>query len=85
MEDNTVLQTPSPSKEQHDSGPLPMSFPAVLRTVGLSDRFAHLRIAPNRPSANPAPTAPPKKRREEREGKRWVRRKENGACNPNLN
>lgn len=62
-----------------DNGPLPMSFPVVLRTGGLSDRFAHLRVASDRSCVNAAALAPaPRQRREDKEGKRWIRRKENG-------
>ena len=71
--------TPSVDEDHQDNGPVPMSFPAILRTAGLSDRFAHLRIAPDRAAVTASPGAHPKKRREDREGKRWVRRKENGA------
>ena len=59
--------------------PVPLSFPAVLRNPGLNSRFAHLHCggdSEGRPA--PAPVSNPA-RREDREGKRWVRRKENGA------
>ncbi|KAI0730340.1 hypothetical protein C8Q72DRAFT_874823 [Fomitopsis betulina] len=59
-----------------------MSFPAILRNPGIGDRFAHLhRIdsAQLRGSVAAAATAASKKknRRDEKEGKRWVRRKDN--------
>ncbi|TFK90035.1 hypothetical protein K466DRAFT_485508 [Polyporus arcularius HHB13444] len=53
-----------------------MSFPAILRNPGLSDRFAHLRVR-TQSSATPSPAAVKRNRRDEKEGKRWVRRKEN--------
>jgi len=55
-----------------------MSFPAILRNPGITDRFAHLRIDANGTSSAVA-HVPKKSRRDEKEGKRWVRRKENGA------
>ncbi|KAH9942455.1 uncharacterized protein BXZ73DRAFT_88026 [Epithele typhae] len=51
-----------------------MSFPALLRTSVLSDRFAHLSLLQKAPTA---PTAPRRNSRDDKEGKRWVRRKEN--------
>ncbi|KAF8499624.1 hypothetical protein F5888DRAFT_1684047 [Russula emetica] len=58
----------SPSKESKDKGPMPMSFPSILRNSGLTSRYAHL-VDP----------VQPKKlwRRNDNEGKRWVRRREN--------
>ncbi|KAI0769729.1 hypothetical protein BD413DRAFT_604842 [Trametes elegans] len=51
-----------------------MSFPAFLRNPGLSDRFAHLRV----PTEKAAPSLSARRnKRDEKEGKRWVRRKEN--------
>ncbi|KAH9839308.1 uncharacterized protein C8Q71DRAFT_795589 [Rhodofomes roseus] len=56
-----------------------MSFPAVLRNSGIADRFAHLhRSDSNYARGSPAASAAPKKsKRDEKEGKRWVRRKDN--------
>lgn len=71
----SAINVLSPSVE--DKGPVPMSFPSILRNSGLSSRYAHL-VGPTG-----SPTAPvqPKKvwRRNDNEGKRWVRRRENGA------
>ncbi|THH00744.1 hypothetical protein EW026_g1840 [Hermanssonia centrifuga] len=73
-----VLVVPSPSPErlpndatavQRDGGSLPMSFPAILRGAGISDRFAHLRTAASSDAA--VPVALKKNRRDEKEGKRW--------------
>ena len=60
-----------------DSGPVPMSFPAILRTAGLTDRYAHLHVPPAVVIAAP-PVKSRKAKRDENEGKRWVRRRENG-------
>jgi len=56
--------------------PIPMSFPAILRASKLADRFAHLRLAsgPDEPTSD---AVVKQNRREDREGKRWIRRKEN--------
>lgn len=59
------------------SAPIPMSFPAVLRNPKLTDRFAHLRISASG-TRDITPVQPKKNSREDREGKRWVRRRENG-------
>ena len=61
------------------TGPVPMSFPAILRAPKLADRFAHLRLASGleEPTSDAARLVVKKDKREDREGKRWVRRKEN--------
>lgn len=64
--------------------PVPMSFPAFLRDSGISDRFAHLRaghssITTSGPGVASAPLQPKKSKRDEKDGKRWARRKENGS------
>lgn len=72
-----VTTSPStPAKTMAVQGPVPMSFPALLRGPGLSDRFAHLRTS----TALSETTVPTKRsnRRDDKEGKRWIRRKENG-------
>lgn len=57
-----------------------LSFPAILRNPGLKDRFAHLHGEPS--AANSlAPSSQirvKKVRTDQNEGKRWVRRKDNG-------
>ncbi len=79
MESLVVEQTPAIVPQAvRDNGPLPMSFPAILRNPGLSDRFAHLRVR-TQSSATSSPAAVKRNRRDEKEGKRWVRRKENGT------
>jgi hypothetical protein len=67
--------------EIQDSAPIPLSFPAILRNPGLTDRFAHLRT--ERASALAAKAAPKKSSRDDREGKRWIRRKENARFSDN--
>ncbi|KAI0630247.1 hypothetical protein C8Q77DRAFT_1219840 [Trametes polyzona] len=52
-----------------------MSFPAILRNPGMPDRFAHLHIPTER--TVPSASGPRRSKREDKEGKRWVRRKEN--------
>ena len=63
-----------------NTGPIPMSFPAILRVPKLADRFAHLKLtsALEDPTSDSARSLVLKKnKREDREGKRWIRRKEN--------
>lgn len=71
-----IVPEPTQPAAKFDA-PVPMSFPAVLRNPGLSDRFAHLGL---RPQVATATTVVPVKgnKRDDNEGKRWVRRKENG-------
>ncbi|KAJ7593871.1 hypothetical protein C8J56DRAFT_776916 [Mycena floridula] len=61
--------------------PVPLSFPSLIRNPGLADRFAHLAESPK---SNYAP--PKRNRRDDKEGKRWVKRKENArfAGNPHV-
>ncbi|CDO75677.1 hypothetical protein BN946_scf184941.g30 [Trametes cinnabarina] len=66
-----AMDTPS-----RDSGPVPMSFPAILRNPALSDRFAHLRASTGGDRATSS-TSIKRSKRDEKEGKRWVRRKDN--------
>jgi hypothetical protein len=63
-----------------DSSPVPLSFPAILRHPGLSDRYAHLRTTKERSQVaeGSAKASLKKGRRHDNEGKKWVRRKENG-------
>lgn len=60
-------------------GLIQMSFPAILRAPKLADRFAHLRLtsASEDSTCDSARLVIKKNKREDREGKRWVRRKEN--------
>lgn len=80
MTSSTFDSTLGPGGEPAaDTGPIPMSFPAILRAPRLADRFAHLRLASvlEDPTSDPAKLAIKKNKREDREGKRWIRRKEN--------
>ncbi|KAI0339792.1 hypothetical protein BDW22DRAFT_1421976 [Trametopsis cervina] len=66
--------------------PIPMSFPAVLRGPGIGHRFAHLR---NEIRDTEVAAARPKRissRRDEKEGKRWIRRMDNARFvgNPHI-
>lgn len=62
--------------QPQDDVPVPLSFPAILRNPKLTDRFAYLheRSVAVHPKASLS-----KSRRDEHEGKRWIRRRENGA------
>ncbi|KAG1732251.1 uncharacterized protein EDB91DRAFT_1058268 [Suillus paluster] len=66
-----------------DNGPVPLSFPAILRNPKLADRYAHLR---ERPAVAPHNNSISKARRDEHEGKRWIRRRENAKFvhNPHI-
>ncbi|KAI0302740.1 hypothetical protein BC826DRAFT_986029 [Russula brevipes] len=70
---------PSPSKE--DKGPVSLSFPSILRNPGLTGHYARL-AEPTRFLSAPAQ---PKNvlRRNDNEGKRWVRRRENARFTDN--
>ena len=72
-----IIKAPEFSQPMEDTGPVPLSFPSILRHPGLTSCYAHL-INPTGP---PAPPAQAKKvwRRNDNEGKRWVRRRENGT------
>lgn len=75
-----ALYAPSDDRDLppiEDSGRIPMSFPAILRHPGLSDRHTHL-YSPSSTSV-PGVAKPYKKtKRNDNEGKRWVRRRDNG-------
>ena len=61
-------------------GPVPLSFPAILRNAALTSRFAHLTLDPEqRKPAYQSAVSKKSIRRNDNEGKRWVRRKENGT------
>ena len=78
----------SKTETTHTSGtmnPIPMSFPAVLRNMRLSDRYMHLANGPKEGVTDETEGAQLRKKRarEDREGKRWVRRKENSRFTGN--
>lgn len=56
--------------------PIPLSFPALLRNPGLSDRYAHLQSQGKQ--HGPTIVKKTRNRSNENEGKRWIRRKDNG-------
>ncbi|KAF8210174.1 hypothetical protein K438DRAFT_1809117 [Mycena galopus ATCC 62051] len=66
-----------------DPAPIPLSFPALLRNPGLTSRYAHLSDSASERSK----PVPPKKhktlRRDDNEGKRWIRRKDNARFSEN--
>ncbi|TFY80977.1 hypothetical protein EWM64_g3031 [Hericium alpestre] len=60
--------------------PVPLSFPAFLRNPGLNNRYAHLiSDDESRPVASVPALSKKSLRRHDNEGKRWVRRKDNGT------
>ena len=79
-QEETVAITNVPESEPklENTGPVPLSFPSILRHRGLTSRYAHLID-----STGPPPPAPAQAkkvlRRNDNEGKRWVRRRENGT------
>ncbi|EIN11659.1 hypothetical protein PUNSTDRAFT_63118 [Punctularia strigosozonata HHB-11173 SS5] len=75
------MQTGTPLKISE--GPVPMSFPAILRNPGIADRYAHIRPASVHASVPPVTR---KLRADTKEGKRWVRRSENARFvgNPHI-
>src|SRR6267154_6596594 len=64
--DVSSQKKPSGITEAHarDNGPVPLSFPAILRNPKLADRYAHLR---ERPVVAPPKTSISKARRDEHE------------------
>ncbi|KZT21400.1 hypothetical protein NEOLEDRAFT_1099340 [Neolentinus lepideus HHB14362 ss-1] len=64
-------------------GPVPMSFPSILRNQGISDRFAHLRVEIPSAQAHAPALASKRRSRDDKEGKRWIRRKENARFTGN--
>ncbi|KAJ3724901.1 hypothetical protein C8R42DRAFT_662909 [Lentinula raphanica] len=60
--------------------PIPLSFPSILRNPGIKDKYAYLYDA--KPRNSPARTYK-KAKRDDNEGKRWVRRKENARFSDN--
>lgn len=75
---NGVEETPSKVEATTTmlDEPVPLSFPAVLRNSKLGDRFAHLKEGLSQ--RGPQITSKSKRIRTEQEGKRWVRRRDNG-------
>ena len=65
-----------------------LSFPAILRNPGITNRYAHLHETKSQDvtyRSHTTHTPINKNRRDQNEGKHWVRRKDNGqfvAPNP---
>lgn len=56
-----------------------LSFPAILRNPGLTNRYAHLHDAKSETyKSQSTHTSIKKSRRDQNEGRRWVRRQDNG-------
>ena len=71
---------PTLEQPQKDMGSVPLSFPAILRNLKLSDRYAHLRpTAQDREVTSQQQLKRVKNDRNVLEGKRWVGRRENGT------
>ncbi|KAF8160661.1 hypothetical protein B0H34DRAFT_795549 [Crassisporium funariophilum] len=70
-----------------DSLPV-LSFPAILRNPGLTNRYAHLHGPSSTADTNQQQTRNPakKNRSDQNEGKRWIRRKDNARFvgNPHI-
>jgi hypothetical protein len=66
----------TPAPPAASAAPIPMSFPAILRT-GALEKFVAERLLPERGVAAGSPSAR-KRNREEKDGKRWIRRDMNG-------
>ncbi|KAJ7218116.1 hypothetical protein GGX14DRAFT_599781, partial [Mycena pura] len=65
-----------------DSGPIPLSFPAILRNPGLPSSYAYLTHSAEKPK--PVVSKKHKTwRRDDNGGKRWIRRKENATFSGN--
>ncbi|KAJ7462231.1 hypothetical protein B0H11DRAFT_1816075 [Mycena galericulata] len=67
-----------------DPAPLPLSFPSILRNPGIQSRYAYLSDSgPEKPKPN-VPKKHKSLRRDDNEGKRWIRRKENARFSGNI-
>ncbi|PBK73857.1 hypothetical protein ARMSODRAFT_931160 [Armillaria solidipes] len=70
-----------------DQGPVPLSFPSILRNRGLTDRFAHLHASePSPPTSFSTHPSKKARRRDDNDGKKWIKRKENARFvgNPHI-
>ncbi|TDL25937.1 hypothetical protein BD410DRAFT_813024 [Rickenella mellea] len=86
-----TLATPSPLSTtsvtaMEDYTPIPMSFPTVLLHPKMGDPYARLRDTSSVHTTSSAHVQGKRRNREEKEGKRWVRRKENARFvgNPHI-
>ncbi|VDB87426.1 unnamed protein product [Peniophora sp. CBMAI 1063] len=72
------------TKPSQADAPVPLSFPAFLRNAGLQSRFAQLSEGGITYRTKSAPSVTKRiSRRDENDGKRWVRRKENSRFEGN--
>lgn len=72
--------TPQPTNLGSNSFPdvsVPLSFPAILRNPGIKDRYAYLYDSKPRNISTSTRTYK-KNKRDDNEGRRWIKRKENG-------
>lgn len=77
-----ITKVPESLQPMENTGPVPLSFPSILRHRGLTSRYAHLVESTGPPV--PAPAQAKKVwRRNDNEGKRWVRRRENARFTDN--
>ncbi|KAJ7901772.1 hypothetical protein B0H14DRAFT_2668378 [Mycena olivaceomarginata] len=68
-----------------DSSPVPLSFPALLRNPGINSRYAYLADPASESKSKPLASKKHRTlRRDDNEGKRWIRRKENAHFSGNL-
>jgi len=73
-----VAEPSEQARETSLDSPVPLSFPAILRNPGVASRYAHLQESTIK--ANAPVQRSKKSKVNDNEGKRWVRRKENGWC-----
>ncbi|KAJ6586866.1 hypothetical protein DFH09DRAFT_977102 [Mycena vulgaris] len=66
-----------------DSPTLPLSFPSILRNPGLASHYAYLTDSATRSVKPAVPKKHKTSRRDDNEGRRWLRRKENARFSGN--
>ncbi|KAF4598285.1 hypothetical protein EYR38_006681 [Pleurotus pulmonarius] len=77
------MQIASAMPQAREEAPVPLSFPAILRNPGVGHRFAHLHADQ---TIGRSPSIKKSIKRDDNEGRRWVRRKENARFvdNPHI-
>lgn len=76
-----IVETQAPIAATDSQAAPVLSFPAILRNPGITSRFAHLTSETRegqRSKPSRSASASLKKHRRENDGKRWIRRKDNG-------
>ncbi|KAJ7132805.1 hypothetical protein C8R43DRAFT_1133368 [Mycena crocata] len=63
--------------------PVPLSFPSILRNPGIASRYAYLADSTREDAETIVPKKHKTSRRDDNEGKRWIRRKENAKFSHN--